>query len=65
MEVRSKVEAAAERCGALDEITISEREDGKVQVQKKCGLTLVFLGQLDEQGLYGYVTSATTVVVWN
>jgi hypothetical protein len=65
MEVRAKVEAAAKRCGSLDRITISEREDGRLEVVKENGLTLVFLGQLDQQGLLGYVTSATTIVVWN
>jgi hypothetical protein len=64
MEVRSKVEAAAKRCGVLDNITISEREDGRLEVVKENGLTLVFLGQLDEQGLHGYVTSEKTIIVW-
>jgi len=65
MEVRAKVEEAAKMCGILDSITISERKDGKVQVEREDFLTLTFLGQLDEQGLRGYIDSETRVVVWN
>jgi hypothetical protein len=49
----------------LDSITISERKDGKVQVERQDFLTLTFLGQLDSQGLRGYIDSETRVVVWN
>jgi hypothetical protein len=64
-QTKSKVEKAANICGILDKITMSDLEEGKVKVEREGGLNLGFLGALQQQELLGYVKSETTIVVWD